>query len=240
MHRDWAKQTFGLAPGSSDLDAVVGLMEQSWGVYENYTSPLGLGFVVSGGYGGGPCMGEAAYEQQKPDCRPAPCHDAEDDSCPPRGPAYLKQHGSHYWMDPCSNWGYSNYTQLAVGCDRTSAGSGYAAQYPAAWTKLYDDPATCPQELLLFFHNLPWGHRLKSGLTISEHFDASHHAGLAAARRLRAVWGNLTAVDAEVHEAVSRRFELQISDAQFFSDVLLAFWHSCAPGGAGGPHCGGS
>ena len=36
-------------------------------------------------------------------------------------------------MDPCANWGYSNYTNSSIGCDRTSvpgsAGSGYAAQY---------------------------------------------------------------------------------------------------------------
>ena len=51
-------------------------------------------------------------------------------------------------MDPCSNWGYSNYTSDGIGCDRTSAGSGYSKQYPKAWTAKYDD--------LLFsfnFHN---------------------------------------------------------------------------------------
>jgi hypothetical protein len=47
------------------------------------------------------------------------------------------------WMDPCSNWGYSNYTTHGLGCDRTSSGSGYAAQYPPALTKILDDLTTC-------------------------------------------------------------------------------------------------
>ena len=69
-----------------------------------------------------------------------PCPNSRDSSCPKgyqhwEDNAYLKLHGSHYWMDPCSNWGYSNYSAAAIGCDRTSVGSGYAAQYPAGATE---------------------------------------------------------------------------------------------------------
>jgi alpha-glucuronidase len=53
-------------------------------------------------------------------------------------------------MDPCSNWGYSNYTTHGLGCDRTSSGSGYAAQYPPALTKILDDLTTCGKTSPLF------------------------------------------------------------------------------------------
>ena len=103
-------------------------------------------------------------------------------------------------MDPCSNWGYSNYTSDGIGCDRTSAGSGYSKQYPKEWTAKYDDPTTCPEELLLFFHHLPWTHTLKSGLTIMEHIEASHRAGLDGAARLRGLWNSVSGIDAELQK----------------------------------------
>lgn len=52
IHRDWAAQTF--SPGNTSvLDAVVEILETSWLIYEKYNSPLGLGFLCEGGYGGG-------------------------------------------------------------------------------------------------------------------------------------------------------------------------------------------
>jgi alpha-glucuronidase len=157
-------------------------------------------------------------------CAPSPCRSAEDGSCPKRWHNYLKLHGNHYWMDPCSNWGYSNYTHLSIGCDRTSLGSGYAAQYPSVLTQLYDDVATCPEELLLFYHHLPWTHKLKSGLTIAQHIVASHAAGLASAARLQALWKSLGGINAKMQAAVGDRFDLQIADARFFAQVLLKYY----------------
>eukprot|EP01052_Picozoa_sp_SAG31_P020112 SAG31_NODE_1498_length_8095_cov_9.582541_3_plen_455_part_00 len=186
-------------------------------------------------------MGQAYYDAHKPQschsqgctsathCGRPPCSNARDGSCPKqythwKDNAYLKLHGSHYWMDPCSNWGYSNYTSTALGCDRSSTGSGYTEQYPAELKNIYDDPATCPEELLLFFHNLPWTHKLRSGKTIMEHIDSSHAAGVDGAKRLQAVWSGLTGIDAELQAEVKSRFDLQISDAQFFSSVLLSYY----------------
>ena len=238
VNREWTLLTFGVAAPAATVDGVVGVLEQGWETYENYTSPLGIGFVVNGGYGGGPCMGTVEWKADRPGachstgctsatkCAASPCHSAEDRSCPKRWLDYLKLHGNHYWMDPCSNWGYSNYTHLSIGCDRTSLGSGYAAQYPAALTKLYDDPTTCPEELLLFYHHLPWAHELKSGLTIAQHIVASHAAGLASATRLHALWKSLGGINAKLQEAVAGRFELQIADAQFFAQVLRKYYEA--------------
>ena len=37
-------------------------------------------------------------------------------------------------------------------------GTGYAAQYAPAVRDMYNNVTTCPVELLLWFHNLPWTH----------------------------------------------------------------------------------
>ena len=58
------------------------------------------------------------------------------------------------------------------------------------------------QELLLFFHHLPWSHRLRSNnLTILQHVDVASRAGIATAVGLRAVWDNLTGIDVELQRA---------------------------------------
>lgn len=154
VNSQWAAQTFGAQTPPPTLAGIEHILDVGWEMFENYTSPLGIGFVVSGGYGGGPCMGNSRYSLDKP--RHCPKTPPPPLSPPPPPPtASGRLHGtdrptaSHYWMDPCSNWGYANYTAAGFGCDRTSSGSGYSAQYPAALTKIYDDPTTCPEELLL-------------------------------------------------------------------------------------------
>ena len=81
---------------------------------------------------------------------------------------------------------------------------------------------------MLFFHNLPWTHTLKSGLTISQHIDASHAAGIDGAQRLQAAWAGLQGIDEELQQTVKERFDLQIADAKFFSGVLLDYYHKVA------------
>ena len=87
----------------------------------------------------------------------------------------------------------------------------------------------------LFFHNLPWSHVLKSGKTILKHIEDSHAAGVDGARKLQRVWTGLAGIDMELHTAVKERFDLQIADAQFFSTVLLDYYHKVASKQGGRP-----
>ena len=40
-------------------------------------------------------------------------------------------------------------------------------QWKKPWADVYESPDRCPDELLLFFHHVPYGHVLKSGRTVS-------------------------------------------------------------------------
>lgn len=57
---------------------------------------------------------------------------------------------------------YHRADEEGIGFDRTASGSGALEQYHAPLPDLWGDPATCPPELLLWFHRLPWDHRLAS------------------------------------------------------------------------------
>lgn len=71
--------------------------------------------------------------------------------------------------------------------DRTvESGTGFAAQYPAAWAAMYESVDACPDELLLFFHHVPYQHVLQSGSTVFQHLYDTHFAGAEGAAGMRA------------------------------------------------------
>jgi len=132
-------------------------------------------------------------------------------------------------MEPCEDWGYTNTTAFGLGCDRTSAaaGSSYTTQYAPVVAKLFNDPDMCPEELLLFFHHLPWTHRLRSsGKTIIQHCYDSHAEGLATVAAQARLWGTLKGIDATIQAGVAARFRQQQADATAFSHVLVSYWHN--------------
>src|SRR5713226_3728289 len=67
-----------------------------------------------------------------------------------------------------NGWGqWHRADERGVGMDRTVAtGTGYIGQYRQPVAKMYESVETCPDELLLFMHHLPYTHVLHSGKTI--------------------------------------------------------------------------
>ena len=62
--------------------------------------------------------------------------------------------------------------------DRTVAtGTGFIGQYPPAVAAMYESLDTCPDELLLFMHHVPYTHVLHSGKTVIQHIYDTHYEG---------------------------------------------------------------
>jgi len=80
--------------------------------------------------------------------------------------------GSHYGPNieasERNGWGqWHRADHDGVGMDRSVAtGTGYAGQYPPEVAKLYEKAATTPDDLLLFFHHVPYTYKLHSGNSI--------------------------------------------------------------------------
>jgi len=110
--------------------------------------------------------------------------------------------------------------------DRTvAAGTGYTAQYEPSRRTLYEDLASCPDELLLFFHHVPYTHRLKSGKTVIQHIYDSHFDGAAAAEGLLATWQSLAGrVDPPRFENVRRRLAEQVANAVQWRDIVNTYF----------------
>jgi alpha-glucuronidase len=109
-----------------------------------------------------------------------------------------------------------------VGMDRTVAtGTGFIGQYPPEVARVYESLATCPDDLLLFMHHVPYTHRLHSGSTVIQYIYDSHYAGAEGAARLVAEWEKLKAhVDDERYERVLKLQEYQAGHAIVWRDAV--------------------
>ncbi|MGD0125596.1 MAG: alpha-glucuronidase family glycosyl hydrolase [Terriglobia bacterium] len=135
--------------------------------------------------------------------------------------------GSHYGpgieSSERNGWGqWHRADHEGIGMDRSVAtGTGFVAQYPAAVAKLYESRETTPDELLLFFHHVPYNYRLHSGKTVIQHIYDSHYEGAAEAGDLVRQWNSLQGrVDDERYEAVQARLDYQAGHAIVWRDAV--------------------
>jgi alpha-glucuronidase len=120
---------------------------------------------------------------------------------------------------------YHNADAAGLGFDRTRRGSRAVDQYSAPLRDRWNDPATVPEKLLLWFHHVPWDHRLKSGRTLWEELVLHYRRGAAAARALEKQWAALAGkVDRERHAAVAAKLRIQVADAEAWSEKCLGYF----------------
>ncbi|MTI59689.1 MAG: alpha-glucuronidase [Firmicutes bacterium] len=184
--REWVRLTFG-----SDPDTVTTISEillNSWVIYENYTSPLGIGWMVNPGHHYGPNVDGYEY----------------------------------------SPWGtYHRADHLGIGVDRTvKTGTAYTGQYFPENALRYESREKCPEELLLFFHHLPYTYRLKTGKTLIQHIYDSHFEGVEQVKELRDKWINLRdKINPDIYKHVLAKFNIQLEHSKEWCDVINSYFY---------------
>jgi alpha-glucuronidase len=110
--------------------------------------------------------------------------------------------------------------------DRSVAtGTGFAGQYPPEVAKMHESPATTPDNLLLFFHHVPYTYKLHSGETVIQYFYDSHYHGADEAARLVDEWATLKSkVDPALFEDVRARLEYQAGHAIVWRDAIVQYF----------------
>ncbi|MEK3882499.1 alpha-glucuronidase family glycosyl hydrolase [Paenibacillus sp. PL2-23] len=194
---EWTRQTFGAAgsvrptgslEGSRAEKVIVEWLMASWRTYEDYTSPLGVGWMVRPHYHYGPDVDGYEY----------------------------------------SKWGTYHFADcLGIGVDRTQAtGTGYTAQYAPEVAARYESLDTCPDELLLFFHHVPYTHKLHSGKTVIQHIYDTHFEGVRRVEEQLASW---LALEGQIDEArfrhVADRAAEQLDNAKLWRDVINTYFY---------------
>lgn len=139
--------------------------------------------------------------------------------------------GTHYGPGPASQdgngWGqWTRADSKAIGMDRTVAtGTGNAGQYPPEVAARFESIETTPDELLLWFHHVPYTHRLKSGKTVIQHFYDEHYAGAQHAQTFPARWAQLKGlIDDERYENIAFRLNYQAGHSLVWRDSINEFY----------------
>ena len=124
-------------------------------------------------------------------------------------------------------WGtYHRADHLGIGVDRTDAGTGYVRQYYEPNASAYNSLESCPEELLLFFHHVPYTHVLKTGKTLIQHIYDSHFEGYEEAEGYAKAWEGLEGkVDEEVFANVKERFDRQLRNARDWRDQVNTYFY---------------
>ncbi len=152
----------------------------------------------------------------------------------PLGLHHIMAEGHHYgpgpWVDklPRADWTavyYHKADAQGLGFDRTSAGSKAIEQYAPEWQKLWGNLETCPENLLLWFHHVPWDYKLKSGRTLWDELCLHYQQGVDEVRLMQKHWDALAGqVDAERFTAVKQRLVRQELDARDWRDACLLYF----------------
>jgi alpha-glucuronidase len=135
--------------------------------------------------------------------------------------------GNHYDPGPESSeqngWGqWHRADHQGIGMDRTIAtGTGYIGQYPPEVQKLYESLSNCPDNLLLFFHHVPYTYVLHSGKTVIQHAYDSHYQGAEQARDFIGQWKTLQGhIDEDRYRDILWRFEYQAKEAEVWRAAI--------------------
>lgn len=183
--KEWVELTFG----SNDdvIHTITEVLMKSWSVYEQYTAPLGIGWMVNPSHHYGPNVDGYEYDRW----------------------------GTYHFAD-----------HIGIGVNRSDSGTGYAMTYQEPLSSTYNSIKTCPDELLLFFHHVPYTHVLKSGKSVIQHIYDTHFKGV---ENVEDMMKNLEKISrylpSEVYTRMVPRLEEQLRCAQEWRDQINTYFH---------------
>ncbi|EGP5213413.1 alpha-glucuronidase [Enterococcus faecium] len=183
---EWIELTFDLDDSAHHL--LKEILVTSYQTYENYTAPLGIGFMVRPNHHYGPDVDGYEYDRW----------------------------GTYHFAD-----------RNGIGVNRTAKdGTGYTMQYADYWYEIYENLAICPDELVLFFHHLPYEHILQSGKTVIQHIYDTHFEGYEKVNSYIADWASLRGqIDEVSYQNVAERLQEQERSARDWKDQINTYFY---------------
>jgi alpha-glucuronidase len=165
-----------------------------------------------------------------------PSRQAVVDYMTPLGLAHVMATGHHYgpgpWVGDLARpeWNPTYYHRAdgrGIGFDRTGTGSNAVAQYAPSVARRFADPKRVGDDDLLWFHHLPWDHRMADGATLWDTLVRRYDRGVAAVGTMRGRWAALEgSMDAERYREVATYLAIQEREARWWRDASIAYWTS--------------
>ena len=125
---------------------------------------------------------------------------------------------------------YHKANKDSIGFDRSHTGTNATSQYRKEIADRYDNIETCPENLLLWFHRVPWTYRMKDGSTLWESLQFEYQLGVIMVETMQATWHNKMRhyVDEQRWREVDERLADQLQNAREWRDVCLGYFRQFA------------
>lgn len=139
--------------------------------------------------------------------------------------------GSHYGPNIESSerngWGqWHKADSQGVGFDRSVAsGTGFVGQYSPEVARTFETASTTSDDLLLFFHHVPYTFRLHDGKTVIQYLYDSHYEGAEKAAQLVVKWKSIEgSIDPDLYRNMLPRLEYQAGHAIVWRDAVVQYF----------------
>jgi alpha-glucuronidase len=162
--------------------------------------------------------------------------EAAVDYMTPLGLHHLMGPGHHYGPAPWdasesrADWRpvyYHRADSEGIGFDRSRSGSDAVDQYAPSIAAQFNDVKQTPEELLLWFHHVPWDYRMRSGQTLWYELVAHYTQGVDDVKQMRETWTHLDGyIDPERYQQTAAFLAIQEKEAQWWRDACIAYFQS--------------
>ncbi len=152
----------------------------------------------------------------------------------PLGLHHLMGRGHHYGPAPWDagserpDWDpvyYHRADRNGIGFDRSASGSNAAAQYAAPVARVFGNVQRVPEPYLLWFHHVPWDHRMASGRPLWDELVWHYDHGVDEVKQMRATWQQLHGrIDAQRYQQIAAFLAIQQDEAQWWRDASIAYF----------------
>ena len=141
--------------------------------------------------------------------------------------------GTHYGPAPWDRLGRPDWTPAyyhqadtaGIGFDRTRSGSDNVDQYNEPLASTFNELASCPENLLLWFHHLPWDYSLSTGRTLWDEICLHYDTGIRQVEGFRRTWEGLRPyVAPALWEETAAKLEIQQHDAEWWRDACVGYF----------------
>ncbi|PXV66328.1 alpha-glucuronidase [Dysgonomonas alginatilytica] len=155
----------------------------------------------------------------------------------PMGLHHIFAFGHHYGPEPWGDvpggrpdwmpWYYHNADSVGLGFDRSITGSNAVSQYFSPLKEIYNDASRCPENLLLWFHYIPWSYKMKNGRIMWDELCYKYNSGVQQTRSFQQTWRQMQPyIDEQRFNDVKSKLEIQSQDAVWWKDACLLYFQT--------------
>ena len=154
----------------------------------------------------------------------------------PLGLHHIMGQGIHYgpepWLERSArpDWTsiyYHRADSIGLGFDRGVNGSNALSLYHPDAAKAWSQVDNCPLPYLLWYHHVPWGKKLSTGLSLWDELCTRYYTGAEAVSTMQKEWASLKGkMDAEIHADVAGRLAAQYREALWWRDACVLYFQT--------------